>query len=321
VVKLSVIICTYNRANSLADTLLCLTKQSYDIANWELIVVDNNSSDNTKEIIYEYHRKLPNLTYKFEPQQGLSFARNLGINSAKGEIIAFTDDDVLPENDWLTQIQNNMEKYNCDACGGYIAPNWESQPPAWLTEVFYGFLAIKIDSNGPRQLSINDELPFGANMAFRRSMFSKHGLFDTQKGRKGPTLAGGEDIEMFERIIHQNCSVYYFPNIKVTHKVEAFRIKKNYFRRWRFQCSKNIAMTSTQVGSRKIFGIPFYLINQTARTIGKSFCYFFTMPQDLAFRQEMIVWHFGGTMAGILHSNYNCYKQLLCKKIGNKLIK
>ena len=135
-VKLSVIICTYNRANSLADTLLCLTKQSYDIANWELIVVDNNSSDNTKEIIYEYHRKLPNLTYKFEPQQGLSFARNLGINSAKGAIIAFTDDDVLPENDWLTQIQNNMEKYNCDACGGYIAPKWESQPPAWLTEIF-----------------------------------------------------------------------------------------------------------------------------------------------------------------------------------------
>jgi glycosyltransferase involved in cell wall biosynthesis len=315
-IKLSVIICTYNRANSLADTLLCLTKQSYETVNWELIVVDNNSNDNTKEIISEYSKKLPNLTYKFEPQQGLSFARNSGINSAHGSIIAFTDDDVLPEDDWLIQIQNNMEKYNCDACGGYIAPKWEAPPPPWLTEIFYGFLAIKTDTNGPRQLSISDELPFGANMAFRKSMFSEHGLFDTQKGRKGNTLAGGEDIEMFERIIHANCPVYYFPNIKVTHKVEAFRIKKNYFRRWRFQCSKNIAMTSTFESPRKIFGIPLYLINQTARAIIKSFYYLITMPQDLAFRQEMIIWHFWGLIAGILHSHYNhsCRKIFSTKK-------
>ncbi|MDD1613734.1 MAG: glycosyltransferase family 2 protein, partial [Methylococcaceae bacterium] len=103
-INISVIICTYNRANSLADTLHCLTKQSYETANWELIVVDNNSNDNTKEIISEYSKKLPNLIYKFEPQQGLSFARNLGIHSAHGAIIAFTDDDVLPEFDWLIQI-------------------------------------------------------------------------------------------------------------------------------------------------------------------------------------------------------------------------
>jgi len=107
-INISVIICTYNRSNSLADTLLCLTKQTYESENWELIVVDNNSNDNTKEIISELSKQLPNLTYKFEPQQGLSYARNLGINSAKGEIIAFTDDDVLPEKDWLVQIQNNM---------------------------------------------------------------------------------------------------------------------------------------------------------------------------------------------------------------------
>ena len=314
-INISVIICTYNRANSLADTLLCLTKQSYEAVNWELIIVDNNSNDNTKEIISQYSKKLPNLTYKFEPQQGLSYARNLGINSAHGSIIVFTDDDVLPEIDWLEQIQNNMEKYNCDACGGYIAPKWEAPPPSWLTEIFYGFLAIKTDTNGPRQLSIDDELPFGANMAFRKLMFSKYGLFDTQKGRKGNILAGGEDIEMFERIIHANCSVYYFPSIKVTHKVETFRIKKNYFRRWRFQCSKNIAMTSSFESSRCIFGIPLYLINQTTKTIIKSFYYLITMPQDIAFRQEMIVWHFWGLIAGILHSNYNhSYKKFLLTK-------
>lgn len=302
-VNISVIICTYNRASSLADTLQSLEKQSYGYNKWELIVVDNNSNDDTKEIISQYSGKLPNLTYKFEPQQGLSNARNLGINSAQGEIIVFTDDDVLPGIDWLALIQSNMDKYNCDACGGYIAPKWEAPPPPWLTEIFYGFLAIKTDPNGPRQLSINDELPFGANMAFRKSMFSRYGLFDTQKGRKGNILAGGEDTEMFARIIQENCSVYYFPDIKVTHKVEAFRIKKNYFRRWRFQCSKNIAVTSEFEGARRFFGVPLYLIRQTARAIIKSVYYLIAKPQDTAFRQEMIVWHFLGLIAGILNSN------------------
>jgi glycosyltransferase involved in cell wall biosynthesis len=301
-IPISVIICTYNRANSLADTLLCLAKQSYELINWELIVVDNNSSDNTQDVISQFSDQLPNLIYQFEPQQGLSYARNLGINAAKGEIIVFTDDDVLPEIDWLAHIKSSMDHYACDACGGYIAPKWEVSPPSWLTEIFYGFLAIKTDTTGPRQLSIDDELPFGANMAFRRMMFQQYGLFDTQKGRKGNILAGGEDIEMFERIIHEKRSVYYFPEIKVTHKVEAFRTKKNYFRRWRFQCSKNIAVASTFEGSRTFFGIPLYLINQTVQAIMKSFRYMITMPKDIAFRQEMIVWHFFGLIAGILHS-------------------
>ena len=106
-INISVIICTYNRSNSLADTLCCLAKQSYNIQSWELIVVDNNSDDNTKEIVGQYSRKLPNLTYKFESQQGLSYARNLGINSAHGDIIVFTDDDVLPDDDWLEKILFN----------------------------------------------------------------------------------------------------------------------------------------------------------------------------------------------------------------------
>ena len=314
-INISVVICTYNRAGSLADTLRCLAAQSYEIDNWELIVVDNNSNDNTKEIISQYSGILPNLTYKFESQQGLSYARNLGINSAQAEIIVFTDDDVLPATDWLVQIHKNMEKYHCDACGGYIAPKWEAPPPPWLTEIFYGFLAIKTDPNGPRRLSIDDELPFGANMAFRKSMFSMFGLFDTQKGRKGNILAGGEDIEMFERIINANRSVYYFPDSKVTHKIEPFRLKKNYFRRWRFQCSKNSAMASEFEGSRRVFGVPLYFFNQTARAIIKSIYYLITKPQDIAFRQEMIVWHFFGLISGILSSRYHpATKQFISAK-------
>ncbi len=301
---ISVIICTYNRAYNLKDCFDCLASQDISAnVSWEVVLVDNNSTDNTKHCVEAYAATANFLLrYHFEPQQGLSHARNLGINSSVGDILVFTDDDVLPDSDWLTEIYNNMTAYNCDACGGAIAPKWETPPPSWLTEIFYGFLAIKQDNTDARQLSINDELPFGANMIFRHHLFDKYGLFDTQKGRKGNVLAGGEDIEMFERIIHNNGVVFYFPSIKVTHKVEAFRLKKNYFRRWRFQCSKNIAMTSSFAGTRTVFGIPFYLINQTIKAIITSIRYLITMPNDIAFRQEMIVWHFFGLIAGILHT-------------------
>lgn len=304
---ISVIICTYNRAPSLADTLESLSRQTYSQSLWELIVVDNNSSDNTRDTVLQFSQKLPNLRYEFEPQQGLSYARNLGIKSALGDIIAFTDDDVLPAPDWLEQIQQLMAQYPCDACGGYIAPQWEAPPPAWLTEIFYGFIALKTDTQGPRPLSLADELPFGANMVFRQSMFARYGVFDTQKGRKGNVLAGGEDIEMFERILKDQRVVYYFPSLKVTHKVEAFRLKKNYFRRWRYQCSKNIAHHSEFAGARKLFGVPLYLIKQTLDTIIKTIRYGFTQPSDIAFRQEMIIWHFFGLIVG-LYQNHSGHK-------------
>lgn len=303
--KISVIICTYNRAQSLNETIKCLSYQSLKFDNWELIIVDNNSSDDTKKIIDDYTSIFPNINYKYQPKQGLSYARNLGIISATGSIIVFTDDDVLPEINWLEKIQNNMEVYNCDACGGYIYPKWEIAPPSWLTEKFYGFLALKIEDNGPRKLSQFDEMPFGANMIFKKTVFSKYGYFDTSKGRKGNVLAGGEDIEMFDRIISKGCVVYYFPNIKVAHKIEAFRVKKSYFRRWRFEGSINIAKTSNFEHAKSIFGIPIYLLNQTLQSIIKSLFFAIKMPSDVAFRQEIITWHFFGLVVGLFKLRNN----------------
>jgi len=297
---ISLIICTYNRADSLNETLNSLANQSYEKKNWELIIVDNNSPDHTKEIVNSFHDKFPNLIYQFEKKQGLSFARNTGINLAHGEIIVFTDDDVLPESSWLEKIKINMEKYHCAACGGYIAPQWESPPPAWLTEIFYGFLAIKTDLNGPRQLTTSDELPFGANMAFRKEIFSTYSLFDTQKGRKGNELSSGEDSDMFQNILDGKETVFYFPDIKVKHKVEAFRTKKKYFRRWRYQSSKNIALTSKFEGAKKICNIPTYIIKQTVQAFFTACKSHFIDPADISFRKEMIVWHFFGIIAGLM---------------------
>ncbi len=295
----SIIVCTYNRADSLKKTLDALAGLEVPAQfSWEIVVVDNNSSDSTRAVIESYMLKMDNLRYVFQKEQGLSHARNKGIEQSSGDIVLFTDDDVCPESNWLHQSVLNMEEHHCDACGGYIAPAWEQPPPSWLTERFYGFLAIKTDA-GPCQVELGGSLPFGANMVFRREVFEKAGLFDTSRGRKGAVLASGEDGEMFERILAAGRKVVYFDNARVHHHIEVFRTRKQYFRRWRYQTSLNLAQSRGLKGERRILGIPLYLFPQLVRAVGRWVMAKLAKPADEAFNREIIIFHFLGTIRGL----------------------
>ncbi len=296
----SVIVCTYNRCSSLADTLTALASQDLDTDRWELLVVDNNSRDDTRATVERFRLAHPALRcrYLFQPAQGLSHARNLGIAQAQGALIVFTDDDVLPEPDWLRRATALMESRDCAAFGGYIAPIWEHAPPRWLTERFHGFIAIRMDTRGPFELGEHDELPFGANMGFRREVFDRLGVFDTALGRKGNVLAGGEEWDLFRRVQASGGRIVYAPDIRVHHKVEAFRLRKSYFRRWRYQCSRNEALAAALPEGHRMFGVPRYLIMQLLRAAARTLSMTISRPADEAFRQEMIVWHFLGVIAG-----------------------
>ena len=198
----SVIVCTYNRATLLPRTLRSLQAQALRPGiEWEVLVVDNNSSDDTRAVVEAFSRTFPNLRYSHEPQQGLAFARNHGIHAARGRVLLFTDDDVAPEADWMQRILDGMEVHACDACGGFIAPEWESPPPAWLTERFHGILAIKAERTDTYEIKGGEPVPYGANMAFRREVFDHFGLFDVTRGRRGKILASGEDGELFGRML------------------------------------------------------------------------------------------------------------------------
>ncbi len=299
--QVSLIICTYTRAESLRDTLNSLLLLDLKDINFELIVVDNNSKDNTKDVVMNFSKiaDFP-VKYHFEHRQGLSFARNTGIEQSSGEYLFFTDDDVIPEPDWIIKTLDGFSEFDCTACGGYIAPIWLGEKkPEWLSEIFYGFVAIKTDKQGPKQLDLSSDMPFGANMAFKRTVFEKYGLFNVERGRKGNNLASGEDGELFERLIKANESVYYFPDSKVKHKVEEFRQKKSYFRRWRYQASKNLAIVNDLPGKKRIFGIPLYLFHQMFRAIWTALIFRITKPEDEAFYKEMVVFHFFGTINGL----------------------
>ena len=296
----SIIVCTYNRAESLNGTLAALAalKAQPDL-QWEVLVVDNNSSDPTRQAVEAAQRDWPRLRYVFEPAQGLSHARNRGIAESTGEVILFTDDDVLPEPDWLETTLAGMAEYQADACGGYIAPIWETPPPTWLTERFHGFLAVRTERCDDYPITETSHTPFGANMAFRKAVFAQVGLFDTNRGRKGKVLASGEDGEMFERILAAGLKVMFLGKSRVHHKVESFRVTKQYFRRWRIQTSKNLAISRGVAGMRRVGNIPLYLVPQFLRAVMRAVVGYLTQPGDEAFNREMIVCHFIGTFLGL----------------------
>lgn len=299
----SIIVCTYNRAESLRDTLRALRAQKTSPSRyWEVVVVDNNSKDHTRKVVEEVQREWPLLRYEFEQAQGLSHARNHGIAAARGEVLLFTDDDVLPEPDWLETTLAGMDKYQADACGGYIAPIWETPPPAWLTERFYGFLAIRTDRTDDYPITQASQAPFGANMAMKRTVFDRVALFDTNRGRKGNVLASGEDGEMFERILAAGLKAIFLGQSRVHHKVEAFRLTKRYFRRWRFQTSRNIAQSRGLAGERRLFNIPLYVFPQFLRAMARMLWGHLTQPRDEAFNREIVVFHFLGLMQGLYRS-------------------
>jgi glucosyl-dolichyl phosphate glucuronosyltransferase len=299
----SVVVCTYNRAESLRDTLRALRAQETAAPrHWEVIVVDNNSKDHTRQAVEELQREWPLLRYEFEQKQGLSHARNHGIAAARGDVLLFTDDDVLPEPDWLDTTLVGLQKYRADACGGFVAPIWEAPPPAWLTERFFGFLAIRADRTDDYAITHAGQAPFGANMAMKRTVFDQVGLFDTDRGRKGNLLASGEDGELFERILSAGLTSVFLGQSRVHHKVESFRLTKRYFRRWRLQTSRNIAQSRGIPGERRLANIPLYVFPQFLRALARMLWGHLTQPRDEAFNREIVVFHFLGLMQGLYRS-------------------
>ncbi|NMF87367.1 glycosyltransferase [Aromatoleum petrolei] len=302
----SVIVCTFNRAASLHDTLQALhglrVSQS---RQWEVVVVDNNSNDDTRRVVETMQRDWPLLRYEFEPLQGLSHARNRGIASARGDVLLFTDDDVLPEPDWLEATLDGLERHRVDACGGYVAPIWGAPPPPWLTERFHGFLAIRAERSDEYPITRAADAPFGANMAVRRSVFERVGGFDTGRGRKGAVLAAGEDGELFARILEAGFKVVFLGQSRVHHKVEAFRLTKRYFRRWRLHNSRNQALHLGMPGNRRLFNIPLYLFPQFLRALGRAVAGRFTAKSDEAFNREIVVCHFLGVFQGLWQARHH----------------
>jgi len=232
--NVSVILCTYNRCQSLPTALESVAvSQMPESLSWEVLVVDNNSKDNTREVVAEFARRYPGrFRYLFEPKQGKSYALNSGILEASGGILAFMDDDVAVDSNWLRILTSVFENKEWAGAGGRILPERSFTPPPWLSlKNKYALAPLAIFDIGTQAGEMR-EAPFGTNMAFRREVFEKVGGFRTDLGPCPGSETRSEDTEFGYRALAAGQRLWYEPTALVYHSLSAHRLQKKYFLAW-----------------------------------------------------------------------------------------
>jgi glycosyltransferase involved in cell wall biosynthesis len=233
-VNVTVALCTWNRAALLDQTLerFGALEIPPGVA-WEVIVVDNNSSDGTAAVLRKHRDRLP-LAPLFESRQGQSYARNTAIAAAKGELLLWTDDDVLVAQDWLAQYVDAAQKYPEAAYfGGPVEPWYESEPPSWLKRNLKQFgkvVAIIALGDADRPLGEGEHV-IGANMAFRTEVLQQY-RYDVRLSRTGARLAGCEDHEMTDRVRADGRHGMWVAGATVRHFIPKERTTLRFARQW-----------------------------------------------------------------------------------------
>ena len=233
-IRLSLVIATYNRAASLLDTLRSVVRQNAPAEQWECIVVNNNSSDNTAECFAEFVSEYPEYNFKMvnEPSQGLSYARNRGIREGVGEYIAIIDDDELIAEDFISAyIELFDTEPDAVAAGGPIVANYPAGRPSWMSCYTERPIANTMYFGEQVREFPKGRIPGGGNMALRRSAIRRYGVFDTSLGYVGESLVGGEESDLFERLQIAEAKYYYAPKAVMYHIIPSEKLSKEYLSR------------------------------------------------------------------------------------------
>jgi len=267
---ITAVISTYNRDRLLSAALESVLNQNDFGGRYEVIVVDNNSADQTRDtvesLIGNGHH---NLKYVFEPRQGVAYARNAGIAHALAPLIAFADDDVEVDSDWLAAIIRKFIAHPEIVCvGGRVRPRWSGEPPRWLTRDHWSPLALQ--DYGDEELRINSANPLclvTANVAFRRHVFSEIGLFEPALQRVKDGLGSTEDAELLQRLWRAGGQCLYAPDVIVTSEVPEERTTRQYHRRWHTGHGHFYSMMRSEEierSSSRLFDVPSHLFRQAA---------------------------------------------------------
>jgi len=267
-VNVTVIVCTYNRCQSLAEALGSVASSALpDSVEWEVLVVDNNSRDQTRAVVEEVSGRYPGrFRYLFESRQGLSNARNAGIRAARGEIVVFTDDDVTVDPLWLQNLTVPLSGSQWAGAGGRIRLGGDFEPPLWLAlsgPFNLGGTLVQFDLGD--QEGVLERAPFGANMAFRKIMFEKYGAFRSDLDRCGKSLIGNGDTELGERLMAAGERLCYVPSAVVHHPVQKERLRKKYFRSYWFARGRSLARQAGH--GLSIWRVPRYYLGDFKRRL------------------------------------------------------
>ncbi len=228
--KFSIIIPTYNRPKLLDELLDSLIVQNFQSDNFEILIIDNNSTNDVKTQIEKFTRKYPRFDIKYykETQQGVQYAWNKGITKAQGKLLVFVDDDITFHQDYFATLEKDFSNDLINiAGGGKIAPVFEYQKPAWINKYVMPYFAeINL---GEKTLFPKNKNPLASNMLVSKNIFETVGLFNTSLMDNKQTVPPGSfERELFQRIKKQNIPVYYFHDLVVWHFIPQEKIDKSY---------------------------------------------------------------------------------------------
>jgi glycosyltransferase involved in cell wall biosynthesis len=268
--KITVILCTYSRHQSLTRALESIAASRLpDSIEWETLVVDNNSTDRTPEVVGDFCNRYPGrFRYLFEPLQGKSYALNSGIRESRGTILAFADDDATVEPDWLWNLTSALQDGEWAGAGGRIIPVWPEGPlPRWLSTEDPSTMGPYVAFDLGMKAGPLTRPPYGANMAFRREQFEKYGGFRTDLGPRPGSEIRREDIEFAQRLLTGGERLRYEPCAVVHHPVPEGRMTKRFVLRWWFWYGySEVAESGPQSDARWLLcKVPLYLLRRLLR--------------------------------------------------------
>ena len=220
---ISVILCTYNRDKYIFNVLQSIAKNNYAHDDYEIVLVNNNSTDRTEEECRRFQTEYPDIRFNYcvETQQGLSYARNTGIRQSKGDVLVYVDDDALVNEDYLATYARFFASHpDAVAAGGPILPEYETEEPSWMSHYTRQLITGKLYLGDRQKEFPKGAFPGGGNAAYRKSVFQKVGLFNVELGRKGDSLIGAEEKDLFDKMTSAGMHFYYLPthySLLITH--------------------------------------------------------------------------------------------------------
>ena len=251
---LSIIICTYNREKYIGPLLDSISKNDYPTSDYEIILVDNNCTDNTRGVCEQFVATHPEirLRYVVETEQGLSAARNKGIKEAKGEVIIYVDDDALVDTDYIRIYAEHFAAHpETMAAGGPIEPLYETQEPSWMSPYTKALLTAWMNYGDKVCEYPNGRYPGGGNAAYRKVVFDKVGLFNTELGRKGTALLASEEKDIFDKMKALGMLVLYLPTPVLHHIIPQAKLEEDYFNRLTLQIGRSERMRTCAISKGK----------------------------------------------------------------------
>ena len=251
---ITLIICTYNREKYIRPLLDSIAKNDYPNTEYEIVLVDNNCTDNTREVCEQFVAANPEVILRFvvESEQGLSAARNKGIKESKGDIIIYVDDDALVDSDYI-RIYAEHFAANPDtmAAGGPIEPLYETEEPSWMSPYTKALLTAWMNYGDKVREYPNGRFPGGGNAAYRKEVFDRVGFFNTELGRKGNLLLASEEKDIFDKMKAMGMKVLYLPTPVLHHSIPQAKLEEDYFNRLTLQIGRSERMRTRAISKGK----------------------------------------------------------------------